>query len=50
MKIVTVRDRRTGKTDYFKHYEPGPLPPMVNPPDPGCPKDEASPHHPSGKC
>ena len=41
MKIVTVVDKRTGKTDVFKYYEPGPLPPMVNPPDSGSPKDEA---------
>jgi hypothetical protein len=40
MKIVIVRDRKTRKTDLFKYYESGPLPPMVNPPDPGEPKDE----------
>ena len=43
MKIVTVIDRRTGKTDVFKYDGSGPLPPMVNPPDPGSPKDEAPP-------
>ena len=43
MKIVIVRDRKTGKTDIFKYYESGPLPPMVIPPDPGSPKDEAPP-------
>jgi len=43
MKIVFTIDRKTRKTDYFKYYESGPLPPMVNPPDPGSPKDEAPP-------
>jgi hypothetical protein len=41
MKIVFVRDKKTGKTDIFKYYESGPLPPIINPPDPGSPKDEA---------
>jgi len=43
MKIVFTIDRKTRKTDYFIYRESGPLPPMVNPPYPGSPKDEAPP-------
>ena len=43
MKILVIRDKKTGKIDYISYCESGPLPSIINPPDPGSPKDEAPP-------
>ena len=43
MKAVFTFDIKKGELDSFVYLERGPLPPIVNPPDPGSPKDEAPP-------
>lgn len=39
MKFVAFGNVKTGKMDSFIRYEPGPVPPIVTPPEPDKPKD-----------
>jgi len=43
MKIIITLDRKTAKLDWFIRAEPGPVPPIVNPPNPEEPKDGGPP-------
>ena len=43
MKAVFIIDKNSLKIDSFSYEERGPVPPIVIPPDPESPKDEAPP-------
>lgn len=43
MKFVVTFDPKTFKTTSFQYDEPGPLPPIVTPPDPDAEQDTAPP-------
>ena len=43
MKLVVRYDRKRGELDYFIRPEPGPIPPIIDPPEPDEPKDGAPP-------
>jgi hypothetical protein len=43
MKVVFTLNRKTGELDWFIRNDPGPLPPIVNPPKSSEPKDGEPP-------
>ena len=45
MKIVLRYNRKKNDLDYIPWPEPGPVPPIIDPPAPDEPKDGAPPEH-----
>lgn len=43
MKVIVTINRKTGELDWFMRHDPGPLPPIINPPKPNEPKDTEPP-------
>jgi len=46
MKIVLTLNRKTSDLDWFIRHDPGPVPPIVNPPNPDEAKDTGPPEPP----
>jgi len=43
MKIIIRLDRKTGEFDWFMRPDPGPVPPIISPPNPDKTKDTGPP-------
>ena len=50
MKIVLRYNRKKNDLDYIPWPEPGPVPPIIDPPEPDEPKDGAPPAVKDGAC
>ena len=46
MKIVITFKPKTGELDWFSYAERGPVPPIIDPPEPDKPKDTEPPAPP----
>ena len=46
MKIVIRYKPKTGEMDWFSYPAPGPVPPIIDPPEPDEPKDSEPPPPP----